>query len=281
LETLQGELAGLEQRLARLTTELETAKDRFEPAESPVSAAAAPESTGQETADQDPVLIPAFRPNGPSALERSPADLGGGSYTLATRLAIQEALIFLGGYDSTIDGDFGKRTEAAIRAFQEQQGAQSTGTLTESQKQDLLVLATSERQAYGLRELRDDDIGYTLSYPSKLLPEDERSGGGYRVLSDGEGLASLQVVEVDSRDLETMFDDLTRRQGAGYRHFADSWFVAAGEFEDEMFYGMGRRADDGRSIVVYLTYPAMARDRWDPFSVILYNSFELAEPGRV
>ena len=48
----------------------------------------------------------------------------------------------------------------------------------------------------------------------------------------------------------------------------------AGEIDEDMFYAMGRRAGD-RSIIAYLTYPSAERERWDPLSVVLYNSFEI------
>ena len=186
--------------------------------------------------------------------------------------------MFFGGYDSTIDGDFGARTQAAIRRYQNEIGADPTGRLTEGEVKRLLDAAAAHRQRSGMQTLTDDKIGFRLSYPSALLTREENADAGYRLLSDESGGAQLQVVAIDSRDLGTIFEDLTRHGDDGYRHMAGSWFVASGEVDGDMFYAMGRQSGD-RSIVAHLTYPIAERERWDPFTVILYNSFELASAG--
>ncbi len=265
MATFRQELAALERRRAEVAEELAG----IEPDRAAEEAMSTPEAEPER-----PAFIPASRPRdlGP----RDPADTA--SLTAAKRRRVQEALVFLGGYDSTIDGDFGARTEAAIRRFQTRIGAEPTGRLTGEQVEDLLRQAETFRKDHGVRSIDDDDIGFRLTYPSALLTEEERPGGGYHLLTDADGEARLQVVEIDSRDLRAMFDDLTRHRGVGYRHFATSWFVASGEVDDDMFYSMGRRAGQ-RTVVVHLTYPLADRERWDPFTVILYNSFELAGAG--
>ena len=88
---------------------------------------------------------------------------------IAVRRQIQEALIFLGGYDSTVDGDLGPRTERAIRVFQERLGVQPTGLLAEWQVTELLDQAASLRQQYGLSQLIDD-ASRLQPYLSKPAP---------------------------------------------------------------------------------------------------------------
>ena len=228
------------------------------------------EQKAGDEADRSAAFIPAQKPRPPE----TPVAVEPGEYPLERRRKIQEVLVFFGGYDSTIDGDFGARTRAAILRYQGDIGAGPTGRLTEDQVTRLLDAAAARRQQAGMRTLTDDEIGFRLSYPSAFLTLEEASDGGYRLFSDDSGRARLQVVAIDSRDLRTVYDDLTRHAGSGYRHMNGSWFVASGEMDGKMFYAMGRQSGE-RSIVAHLTYPSAERGHWDPFTVILYNSFEL------
>lgn len=260
LTELRQKLIAFEQRLDEIEAEL---------AKLGQSEEAAPEIA--EGVDRM-LFIPASKPRQPDASTE------GEQTSFQQRRQIQEALVFFGGYDSSIDGDFGARTEAAIRRYQGKIGAEPTGQLTKEQVNRLLDSAAARRRESGLKTLTDDDIGFRLSYPSAFLAREEFAEGSYHILSDDSGQTRLQVVTIDSRDLRTIYDDLTRHAADGYRHMAETWFVASGEVEDEMFYAMGRRNGD-RSIVVHLTYPSAARERWDPFTVMLYNSFELTRAG--
>lgn len=258
LARLQEELTELERRLGEITAELAGLEA------SPAAGPAAEDDARQA------VFVPASKPRPPETSARAEID----QYSPELRRQIQEALVFFGGYDSAIDGDFGARTEAAIRRYQNDIGAAATGFLTQAQVNRLLKAAEDRRRETGLQPLIDESIGFRLVYPSALLTVETPNDGGYRLLSDADGKARLQVVAIDSRDLRTLFEDVTRLSDEGYRHMADTWFVASGEVDGEMFYSMGRSADD-RSIVAHLTYPVVERERWDPFTVMLYNSFSL------
>ncbi|NJO38942.1 MAG: hypothetical protein HC871_16750 [Rhizobiales bacterium] len=258
LTALQQELIVLEQRLDEVALE----HADVGPGQSP-GAAGGPA-----------VFIPASKPRVPETALAAASDRP----SREVRRQIQEALVFLGGYDSSLDGDFGARTQAAIRRYQASIDAETTGLLGADQVADLLEAAAVRREESGLRPLADERIGFRLRYPGALLTKEGPADGGYRLLSDERGLARLQVVEIDSRDLRTVFDDLTRHLKEGYRHFGKSWFVVSGEVDGDMFYSMGR-SSGGRTVIAHLTYPTGERDLWDPFSVFLYNSFELAEKG--
>ncbi|MGI9486470.1 MAG: peptidoglycan-binding domain-containing protein [Geminicoccaceae bacterium] len=78
---------------------------------------------------------------------------------IVVRRQIQETLISLGGFDSTVDGNFGPRTERAIRAFQESLGVPRTGQLSDWQVIELFKRAASLHQEFGLRQLIDNSAG--------------------------------------------------------------------------------------------------------------------------
>lgn len=72
---------------------------------------------------------------------QAPAAPGDPSLTEAQRRGVQRSLRQLGYYGGAIDGAFGRRTLAAIQAFQAATGAEPTGTLTRRQ------IATLNRMA--------------------------------------------------------------------------------------------------------------------------------------
>ena len=72
---------------------------------------------------------------------------------------VQTWLIDLGYLKDKADGAFGRKTEAAVKAFQKTIGAKQTGRLTEEQQTRLLVLwgdvtGAMEGDGQGMRNLR-------------------------------------------------------------------------------------------------------------------------------
>ena len=87
----------------------------------------------------------------------------------ATRVAAQDALVWLGLYNGTSDGDFGKRTRDAIVAFQTGQKAPGDGVLSPAQLQALLTAGDKARAAVGFRTIADPKTGARIGAPLKLL----------------------------------------------------------------------------------------------------------------
>ena len=87
----------------------------------------------------------------------------------ATRVAAQDALVWLGLYNGTSDGDFGKRTRDAIVAFQTGQKAPGDGVLSPAQLQTLLTAGDKARAAVGFRTIADPKTGARIGAPLKLL----------------------------------------------------------------------------------------------------------------
>ena len=78
---------------------------------------------------------------------------------LATRKAAQDALVWLGLYNGTNDGDFGRRTRDAIVAFQLGQKATGDGALSPGQLQVLLAAGQKARAAAGFQTIADAKTG--------------------------------------------------------------------------------------------------------------------------
>ncbi|NJO36404.1 MAG: peptidoglycan-binding protein [Rhizobiales bacterium] len=192
---------------------------------------------------------------------------------------IQEALVYLAGYNALIDGDFGRRTIAAINVYQARQGVEQTGRLTEAQQAALLKEADLLRARYGMTTIEDRERGYRVSYPSGLLPVASASDSGMRYTSkDGKGELALTSSEEgearSSDDLTALYEDLVSQYDVQYRRNRDDWFVVAGLVnEGRIVYDTARLIGD-RIIRARLSYPAEWRDLWSPFAVMMFNTFE-------
>ncbi len=77
----------------------------------------------------------------------------------ATRTAVQDALVWLGLYNGVADGDFGKRTRAAIVAFQSSMKAPADGMLSAAELQALLAALRRARDAVGFQVVGDPKTG--------------------------------------------------------------------------------------------------------------------------
>jgi peptidoglycan hydrolase-like protein with peptidoglycan-binding domain len=60
---------------------------------------------------------------------------------LAERLSIQSDLVWTGDYNGTINGEFGERAIAAVKAFQKRKGGKETGVLNQPERAALSAAA--------------------------------------------------------------------------------------------------------------------------------------------
>jgi len=209
------------------------------------------------------------------------------SQWLDSKRQVQEALVYLGGYNALIDGDFGPRTREAIKIYQSTKEITETGLLSPQQEARLLDEANTIRTRYGVKLIENREEGYRIAYPSGLLTSfEEISPGGKRystndgqgellitASSDGNGGTSLTA------DFTAIYDDLLGRYEVQYRRKRDDWFVVAGIAEDSRIIYDTARVDGDRIIRAQLTYPSDWRGLWSPFAVIMFNSFETFTPG--
>ncbi|RBP00932.1 putative peptidoglycan binding protein [Roseiarcus fermentans] len=109
---------------------------------------------------------------------------------LPTRVAAQEALVWLGFYNGVSDGDFGKRTRDAIAAFQLAQRGKGDGALTPGQLQALLAAGQKARADAGFQTIVDAKTNAKIDAPTKLMGP--KSGTTLDFASDASGdLAAL------------------------------------------------------------------------------------------
>lgn len=209
----------------------------------------------------------------------------GSSQWLDSKRQVQEALVYLGGYNALIDGDFGPRTREAVRVYQGRQNVAQSGTLSDEQEAALLDEADTLRARYGMRTIEDLEAGYRVTYPSGLLPGDpviEQDERRY-TSPDGKGELVLTSVgdegEISVSDLSAIYEQLLADYEVQYRRKRDDWFVVAGLAEEGRIVYDTARLSGGRLIRARLSYPSEWRDLWSPFAVIMFNTFEAVSPG--
>ncbi len=144
----------------------------------------------------------------------------------ATRVAAQDALVWLGLYNGTSDGDFGKRTRDAIVAFQTGQKAPGDGVLSAGQLQALLAAANKARTAAGFQTIADPRTGARIGAPTKLLGA--KSGVTLDLASDPGG---------DLSDLYARLSAETPTRKVAYKAIKPgAFFVVSGQDAGRTFY---------------------------------------------
>lgn len=274
LGEIDQEMAEVNTRLPAIDAELTELQARLDEANgverTPATAAAGGAAAGTEGAGSDVAA---------SDAAGGPAPIDGASQWLDSKRRVQEALVYLGGYNALIDGDFGPRTQEAVRVYQTRQNLDVTGRLDGQQEAALLEEADRLRARYGMTVLLDQEMGYRFSYPSGLLREsDEVPAEGRRfVTEDGQGELLITRDDDGRKDaaaLSTIYEQLLGEYEVQYRRKRGDWFVVAGLVEDgRIVYETGRLSRDG-VVRARLSYPADWRDLWSPFAVIMFNSFE-------
>ncbi len=124
-----------------------------------------------------PAETPPLKPPQPAAPTDAAVDAEKAAFLalpLATRVAAQDALVWLGLYNGASDGDFGKRTRDSIVAFQLTQKGNGDGVLSAGQLQALLAARQKAEAAAGFKISVDPKTGARIGTPTKLI--DAKSG---------------------------------------------------------------------------------------------------------
>jgi len=184
---------------------------------------------------------------------------------LATRRAAQDALVWLGLYNGTNDGDFGKRTRDSVVAFQLRQKETGDGALSPGQLQALLAAGQKARAAAGFQTIADAKTGARIGAPTKLMAD-----------KNGPKLEFASSAEADLAALYARLGTETPTRKFAYKAMKpNAFFVVSGQDGAHKFYSRFEKNDVANPPIRGFTfsYPAAAQNL-ERIALAVANSFE-------
>jgi hypothetical protein len=152
---------------------------------------------------------------------------------LAERLAIQSDLVWSGDYNGSVNGDFGERSIAAVKAFQKKHKGKETGILTPQERESLAGAVRVQRDQVGWTLVEDDAVpGARLGIPAKLAVKSERGASGTRWFS-ARGEIQIETFRemMGGAQLSELFEEQKKHpknRKVEYNAFRPDFFVLSG-----------------------------------------------------
>jgi len=193
----------------------------------------------------------------PKAEQKAAVDAIAASYTaipLTERIAIQNDLVWTGDYNGLINGDFGERAIAAVKAFQKRNGGKETGVLNQPERAALGAAAKPKQEAVGWRMVQDLVTGARLGIPAKLMPNTQVSGGISK-WSSSRGEYQAETFRILQPGALTPIFERMKKEPAGrqteYSVLRPDFFVISGLQNLKKFYLRAQlRGDEVRGFTV-------------------------------
>lgn len=224
-----------------------------------------------ETVQAEPE--PTFKPDpdiaASRALERS--------WSREDRMQYQIYMVWTGDYDKGIDGAYGPGTRSAIKLFQERNGFEQTGIISQEQADLLLARFNAAQERLGVTKVRDLDAGIEILMPgnfvafSKFEPPfvhyGSKNGGKTRVM--------LISQEADRDNLTGLYDIMEAADyvpAEGYRVKKSDWFVLSGRDDKIVSYTYAKLDKGILKGFTLIWTPDLDRDMV-PFATAMYESF--------
>jgi peptidoglycan hydrolase-like protein with peptidoglycan-binding domain len=248
-----------------------------------VASFAAAEPAKQGAAKPAPVKKEA-KAKAPKAEQKAAMDAIGASYTaipLPERIAIQNDLVWTGDYNGVINGEFGERAIAAVKAFQKRKGGKETGVLNQPERAALAAAAKPKQEAVGWRMVQDLITGARLGIPGKLMPTTQVTGGISKWTSSrGEVQAETFRIVQPGATLAPIFERMKKEPAgrqAEYSVLRGDFFVVSGLQNLKKFYVRAQlRGDEVRGFTVL--YDQAMAGIMEPVVVAMSSAY-VAFPG--
>ncbi|MEH3147580.1 MAG: peptidoglycan-binding domain-containing protein [Methylobacterium frigidaeris] len=192
------------------------------------------------------------------------------------RRRMQDALSWVGDYNSVVSGAFGRRTFEALQAWQGRFGGPGTGILDDRARAALIASGDAARKAVGFAVKDDPATGIRLGVPERLLPKHGRAPGGSRWQSaDGRVTLDSKDFPPGETDLDALFERATLatpERKVTYKLRRPDFIVATGETPTGKFYIRYAAGTEGVRGFTLAYDKALARDL-DRLVIAVANSF--------
>lgn len=127
----------------------------------------------------------------------------------AERRGLQDALVWLGDYNSVVTGTFGRRTYDGLLAFQKRTGG-AAGLPDGPGRAAILAAGEAARKAARFTVKPDPASGATIGVPERMLPKRAAIPGGTRWQSaDGRVTLETRSFAAGEADLDGLFERAT------------------------------------------------------------------------
>ncbi|MGX5737035.1 serine protease [Bosea thiooxidans] len=159
----------------------------------------------------------------------------------AERKAIQNDLIWAGGFSGAISGSYGPLTFRAINTFKGGRGP-ADGILAPAERAALAKAAQTARDAAGFRLVADEKTGVRIGIPTKLLPKSSTTPSGSRWQSADEKVTLDTSASPPGDTLEALFEKAVAvtpnnpGRKITYKLLRPDFFVVTGETPTGRFY---------------------------------------------
>ncbi|WP_296332932.1 serine protease [Reyranella sp.] len=183
-----------------------------------------------------------------------------------TTTDVENALVWTRHLGAAVDGDAGPYLRRAISGWQTSKGFQATGTLTASQKMDLVREGLKARDTHGWALMIDDAIGFSVGIPTKFsTPQPPtRSQGDWWYEASGAFGHTVTVIprKAACASMDEMFNALLSISAPDrevtYQARKDDWFVIAGRRGEHRFYTRAQCRDQAIVRVIMSVHASQA-----------------------
>lgn len=203
------------------------------------------------------------------------------SWSRDRKKEIQVYLQWLGDYEGKIDGAYGRGTRGSIISFQEREGYEATGWLTQSQTMILEQRYRDMRAPLGIDTLVSEEAGLEVLYPARMVTRDrvEPPFIHYRA----KGKLPVRMTLISQEGGPEMMDSLYEIMetfdyvpAEGYRVRKKNWFVLSGHDDKVVSYSYVR-TDNGKVKGFSLIWPTSEDKVMRRFVEDMYESFTILE----
>ena len=193
------------------------------------------------------------------------------------RRALQNALVWMGDYNSVDSGAFGRRTFEGIVAYQRRGKAEPTGVLDAPARAAALAAGRKARDAAGFAIRTDAATGAAIGVPTKLLPRETAVPHGTRWQSaDGRITLETRATGPADPDLAATFERLsasTPDRRVTYKVKRPDFLVVTGETPTGRFFIRYAQTPTGLRGFT-LSYDKALAVETDKLVIAVANSFD-------
>ena len=147
----------------------------------------------------------------------------------AERMKVQAALLWAGDYSAAVKGE--DPLLAAIKNFQKRKKTKVTGTLTASERAELIGAARDHEAAFGWSVVVDPATGIRIGLPTKIVPHAHEAARGTR-WSSAHGDIQVETFRINDASLKlaTLFEQLKKEPATRKIEYSvlhdDSFFIS-------------------------------------------------------